>query len=284
MGERADPSSLHGTTPLAPDWVPPRVDTSRPHPARIYDYYLGGHDNFPADRLAGDQALAAMPTVATAARENRAFLTRVISYLVRKAGIRQFIDIGTGIPTVGSVHETAQRLVPASRVLYVDNDPIVLVHARAALTSTPAGRTAYLHADLRDPEKIQRAAAELLDLTRPIALLMLAILHFVPDEWRPVDAVGALLGDMSGGSHLVVSHLSAEWAPERVARLVNAYRDNGLPCVARSGERMAADFFTGLDLVDPGIVPIAEWCPTDDTRALPARQDIPLIAGVARVP
>lgn len=284
MDERSDIPSMLGTTPLAPDWVPPTVDTSRPNPARIHDYYLGGRDNFPADRLAGDQALAVMPTIATTARENRAFVARAIDYLVRRAGIRQFIDVGTGFPTVDRAHEIAQRIAPESRVLYVDNDPIVLVHARAAPASAPEGCTAYLHADLRDSESILRETAGVLDPARPTALLLLAMLHFLPDEWRPAAAVASLLRDLGSGSHLVVSHLTSEWDTARVTRLVHTYRDNGMPCVARGGERLAADFFADLDMVEPGIVPIAEWRPTDDTRSLPARQDVPFVGGVGRVP
>jgi hypothetical protein len=168
-------------------------------------------------------------------------------------------------------------------VLYVDNDPIVLVHARAVLSATAAGRTAYLDADLRDPDVILRQAAEVFDLTRPTALLLFAVLHFVPDEWRPAESVAGLLAGLGGDSCLAMSHLTPEYEPHAVDRLVGVYRDNGLPCVARSADTLAAGFFANLELVDPGVVPIAEWRPADDVRALPARQDVPLIGGVGRL-
>src|ERR1700758_3361630 len=164
--------------------LPPGIDVSKPHSARIYNYLLGGKDNFAADREVAGQAISAWPAMRTAARENRAFVGRAVRYLVGEAGIDQFLDIGSGLPTASNVHEVAQAANPAARVVYADNDPIVLAHARALLTSTPEGRCAYIHADLRDPEKIlaDPAVRETLDFSRPIALFIVAILHFIPDE------------------------------------------------------------------------------------------------------
>src|SRR5215218_10011905 len=195
-----------------PGRLPPEINTSVAHPARRYDYWLGGKDNFPADREAGEAVAAVFPSVRIGVLENRRFMCRVVRFLARELGIRQFLDIGTGIPTSPNVHEVVQAVDPASRVVYVDNDPIVLVHARALLTSSPEGATAYIDADLREPEKILNHPDLLrtLDLSQPTGLLLVAILHFIMDADDPYGVVGRLVGAMPSGSHLVVSHVTAD--------------------------------------------------------------------------
>jgi S-adenosyl methyltransferase len=262
-----------GRSPVSPPWRPlvtndkPPTDLriDQPHPARLYDYLLGGKDNYPADREAAEQAIADGIDLRAAARQNRAFLRRASHYLAADAGIRQFLDIGTGIPTSPNLHEIVQAVGPESRVVYVDNDPLVLTHARALLTSTPQGRTAYLDADLRDPASIL-AAPELhhtLDLTRPVALSLFAILHFIPDDAGAYDIVRILVAALPAGSYLAISHGTADFDPgmhESVAR----YRAQGIPTQARSHDEIAR-FFDGLDLVDPGIEVLHRWRPDGPT-------------------
>ena len=245
------------------DDLPVGIDFSRPHTARMYDYLLGGKDHFAVDRETMEAGLRSWPGARVYARENRKFLARAVEYLARDVGIRQFLDIGTGLPSANNVHEVAQRIAPDSRVVYVDNDPLVLAHARALLTSHPAGRTAYIDADLRDPEKIlaHPVVRDTLDFSQPIALMLVAILHFIPDEDDPGAIVATLMSALAPGSYLVSSHVTAELDPEGVHGLERAYRAGGL----WAGARSAADFgrlvFNGLELVDPGVVPITDWRP-----------------------
>jgi hypothetical protein len=234
------------------------IDTSVAHSARRYDYWLGGKDNFAADRESGDAIAAAFPTVRTAVIENRRFVRRAVAFLTEHAGIRQFLDIGTGIPTSPNVHEIAQGIAPASRVVYADNDPIVLAHARALLVGSAEGATAYLDADLRDPDRIigNVEVQTIFDFSRPIALVLAAILHFIPDEADPYGIVARLVGALPGGSYLVLSHATNDFlAPEEVAE-ITAGRYG--PFFARS-EAEFARFFEGSELVPPGIVSVAEW-------------------------
>lgn len=240
---------------------PPAIDFSRPHTARMYDYLLGGKDHFAVDRETMEAGLRSWPGARVYAQENRRFLARAVEYLVREVGIRQFLDIGTGLPTANNVHEAAQRIAPDSRVVYVDNDPLVLVHAHALLTSNPAGQTAYVQADLRDPGKIldHPVVRETLDFSEPIALLLVAILHFIPDEDGPGAIVSTLLSGLAPGSYLVSSHVTAELDPEGVHGMERAYRSNGLWAGARTAADFGRLFFTGLELVDPGVVPISGW-------------------------
>jgi hypothetical protein len=238
--------------------------TDQPHTARMYDYYLGGKDNFPADREAAEQVISVAPQTPTAARQNRAFLIRAIRYLVCEVGIRQFLDIGTGIPTSPNLHEVAQQAAPSSRIVYADNDPIVLAHARALLASNPEGRTAYLNADLRDVETIL-ASAELrdtLDLTQPVALSLLAILHFFPDTDNPYGIVRQLLDILPSGSYLVLTHTTMDPDPVAGEKAVQVYRSRGIPLQFRNRAEVAR-FFDGLDLVEPGIEIIHRWRPDD---------------------
>jgi hypothetical protein len=250
--------------------LPPDIDFSRPHTARMYDYLLGGKDNFAIDRETMEVGLRSWPGARVYARENRKFLARAVDYLVQEAGIRQFLDIGTGLPSGNNVHEVAQRAAPDSRVVYVDNDPLVLVHARALLASRPEGRTAYIDADLRDPEKIlaHPVLRDALDLGQPVALMLVAILHFIPDSDDPGAVVATLMSALPPGSYLVSSHVTAELDPEGVHGMERAYRAGGLWAGARTAADFGRMFFTGLELVPPGLVPIAEWRPTGDESPL----------------
>ncbi|HEY6791127.1 MAG TPA: SAM-dependent methyltransferase [Trebonia sp.] len=255
------------------DDLPTGVDLSRPHTARMYDYLLGGKDHFAVDRETMDVGLRSWPGARAYARENRKFLARAVEYLAREAGIRQFLDIGTGLPSANNVHEIAQRVAPDSRVVYVDNDPLVLAHARALLTSDPAGRTAYIHADLRDPEKIlaHPVVRDTLDFSQPIALMLVAILHFIRDEEDPGGIVATLMSALAPGSYLVSSHVTAELDPEGIHGMERAYRVGGLWAGARSAADFGSLFFTGLELVDPGLVLITDWRGTNaELRPLPS--------------
>jgi len=273
-------------TEAGPDLRPSREITAtelnidRPHTARMYDYYLGGKDNFPADREAAEAALAAFPNLATAALQNRVFLHRAVSFLTGEAGIRQFLDIGTGIPTSPNLHEVAQGIAPDARIVYADNDPLVLAHARALLTSSPQGRTAYVDADLRGVDRILAGAADALDLTQPVAVSLIAILHFLPDEDDPYGIVRHLMGQLSAGSHLVVSHITADFDPQ-VAAAAKVYRDRGISTQARSRGEVAR-FFDGLDLVDPGVTPVHRWRPDSVSQFTDA--EVSVYGAVARKP
>ncbi|MBD0690259.1 SAM-dependent methyltransferase [Streptomyces sp. CBMA123] len=240
------------------------------HSARMYDYYLGGFTNFAADREAAGHVLATAPWVRTAARANRSFMHRSTRALAR-AGIDQFIDIGTGIPTSPNLHEVAQGIRPRARVVYADNDPIVLTHALALLTSTPEGRTAYVEADVTDPVALLAAPGlcETIDLTRPVALSLNALLHFVPDAQGAHELVDHLKSVLAPGSALVMSHLTADFDPEEIGRVVGIYQAAGTAVQARSHGEFAR-FFDGWDLLAPGIVPTVDWRPRADEPPVPA--------------
>ncbi|GGM55981.1 hypothetical protein GCM10007977_067040 [Dactylosporangium sucinum] len=249
----------------------------------MYDFLLGGKDNFAADREAAAEALKVNPNAATAPLQNRAFLRRAVRHLAAEAGVRQFLDIGTGLPTSPNVHEVAQSAVPTSRIVYVDNDPIVLTHARALLDSTPEGRTAYVDGDLLDVEAIL-AAPELrstLDLSQPVALLLFAILHFVEDDEAAYGIVERLMSALPSGSYLVLSHTTADFEPESWGRFVQVMRARGIPTRLRDQQEVAR-FFTGLDLADPGVVPILRWRPERDEPQTDAQAA--LYGGLARKP
>jgi hypothetical protein len=259
-----------------------RIDTTAAHPARRYNYWLGGKDNFAADRASGDAIAAAMPSVRVAARENRMFLGRAVRYLAER-GVRQFLDIGTGIPTADNTHEVAQAIEPAARVVYVDNDPIVLSHARALLTSTPEGATAYLDADLREPEKILDHADlhATLDLAEPVALMLVAILHFIRDDEKPRQLVSRLVEALPPGSYLVASHATYDYLPPRMIAKLETNNADG-----RFRPRSAAQFAAlveGLDPVAPGIVPICDWRAGDAPPPRPSAADVSCYGAVARI-
>ena len=243
----------------------PPFDTSVANQARIYDYLLGGKDNYAADRAAVDAVLKVAPEMGFAARANRAFLGRVVRYLAADAGIRQFLDIGTGIPTAGNTHQVAQAVAPESRVVYVDYDPIVLAHARALLTSHEAGATEYIDADLRDTSAILGGAARLLDLTKPVAVTMLMILHVIPDSDDPWALVAKVMDALPAGSYLAVSHLGSDLldqeAKQGFENIVS--RAAQQQYIGRNRDQMAR-FFEGTDLIEPGLVRVEEWRPDPD--------------------
>ncbi|WP_322747918.1 MULTISPECIES: SAM-dependent methyltransferase, partial [unclassified Frankia] len=247
------------------DQTPVGIDVSVPHPARLYDYYLGGKDNFPADRAAAERVLDAAPEARLMARENRRFLARAARFLAAECGVRQFLDIGTGIPTSPNLHEIVQDVAPASRVVYTDNDRLVLAYARALLTSTPDGVTAYLDADLRHVDRILSAPemTETLDFTRPVGLFLVAILHFITDEENPGTIVKSLLDALPEGSYLVLSHATADLRPMAADDVVSTYRNAAVPLTLRAKAEIA-NFFDGTDLLDPGLVQVPTWRPTDE--------------------
>jgi hypothetical protein len=265
-----------------------RIDTTTPHPARRYNYWLGGKDNFAADRESGDAIARVYPAIRTTALENRAFLQRAVRFLTREAGIRQFLDIGTGIPTADNTHEVAQSIAPDSRIVYVDNDPIVLTHARALLTSTPEGATAYIDADLRDPASIMsnESLVQTLDLRRPVALMLIAIVHFLFDDDRPYETVRTLVDALPSGSYVVMTHGTMDFVPQAIREQGEAEIAAGRLRVDATGRTKAevTRFFDGLELLDPGVVPIIEWRPTVPEDDRPPLADTALYGAVARKP
>lgn len=268
--------------PAAEQPAVPEIDTTVVSPARIYDYWLGGKDNYAVDREAAEQVIAVFPGIIPGVRANRAFLGRAVRYLVAEAGVRQFLDIGTGLPTENNTHEVAQAIAPESRVVYVDNDPIVLVHARALLTSSEQGATAYLEADLRDTETILHRAAETLDFGRPIAVTLLMILMLIQDSDDPYGIVSELMAAMPSGSYLVISHPASDIDS---GEIVQAYerlneRMGGAQGTLRTRSEIAR-FFDGLEMVEPGLVQLNRW---PEAEADDVGVDIAAYAGVARKP
>ncbi|MEU1512647.1 SAM-dependent methyltransferase [Streptomyces sp. NPDC005811] len=259
------------------------IDTSKPHPARMYDWYLGGKDNYPVDEAMGRQMLALDPRVPVMARVNRAFMHRATRWLAHN-GVRQFLDIGTGIPTEPNLHQVAQEIAPDARVVYCDNDPIVLAHAAALLRSTPGGATEYLQADVRDPAAIVEGARKTLDLTRPVALSLVALLHFVPDEDGAHELVDRLLAELPSGSYLMMTHATADFTPEESAAATAKLKAAGVTLALRSREEFGR-FFDGLDLVDPGVAVVPDWHP-ELGEPVPGQEDgvIPGYGAVARKP
>jgi len=247
-----------GSSPQGGDIV--GLDTGVAHPARVYDYWLGGKDNFAADREAAERVLAAAPGLRYRVRANRAFLGRATRYLAAEAGIRQFLDIGTGIPTADNTHEVAQRAAPDSRVIYVDNDPIVLLHAQALLRSTPEGATDYLQADLRDPGAILDRATAILDFGKPVAVMLLGVLHLIQDVEDPWGIVARLMDATPPGSYLTISHPAID-IHHTQANAQRIYNERvATPQTLRTREQVAR-FFTGLELVEPGLVQVHQWRP-----------------------
>ena len=256
-------------------------DTSVAHVARVYNYWLGGKDNFAADRAAGEQAIKAFPEIGLSARSNRAFLARTVRFLAGECDVRQFLDIGTGIPSANNTHEVAQSVAPTARIVYVDNDPVVLTHARALLTSDPAGATDYIDADLRDPRGILADAARLLDFSRPVAVMLMAVLQHLDGEDHPYRIVETLLQPLPPGSYLALSHPAKDINAEAMARMAESLNKMMAEKVTFRDNSAVARFFDGLELVDPGMVQASKWRPVSDTEAAsPAA----LWAGVARKP
>ncbi|GAA3557585.1 MULTISPECIES: SAM-dependent methyltransferase [Streptomyces] len=255
------------------------IDTSKPHPARMYDWYLGGKDNYPVDEAMGQQMLALDPRVPVMARVNRAFMHRSTRWLARQ-GVRQFLDIGTGIPTEPNLHQIAQRIAPDARVVYCDNDPIVLAHAAALLRGTEEGVTEYLQADVRDPDAIVEGARKILDFSAPVALSLVALLHFVSDEDGAHELVGRLLSELPSGSHLVMTHATADFTPEESAAATEKLKAAGVTLALRSREEFTR-FFDGLELVPPGVEVPHQWHP--DLGDPVAGQDDGVIPGYGAV-
>jgi hypothetical protein len=255
------------------------IDTSVAHPARVYDYWLGGKDHFAADREAAEEVLRERPAIRLNVRANRAFLARSVRYLAGEAGLRQFLDIGTGIPSADNTHEVAHSVDPEARVVYVDNDPIVLAHARALLTSA-SGRTSYIDADLRDTEGILGQAAETLDLGQPVAVMLIAVLHLIPDADDPWGIVAALMRATAPGSYLVISHPASDVEAPSAERAAKRYNDLVASPMRRRSKDEVARFFTGLDMVQPGLVQLHQWRPADGDPAAPSSG----YGGMARKP
>jgi O-methyltransferase involved in polyketide biosynthesis len=268
--EAADEALPHGVA----------FDASVAHPARIYNYWLGGKDNFAADRRAAEEVLDVMPVIAQVARSNRLFLSTAVHYLVAQVGIRQFLDIGTGLPTENNTHEVAQSVAPGSRIVYVDSDPIVLSHARALLTSDPNGQCTYIDADAREVEKILTQAAETLDFSQPVAVMMLGLLHFIPDADDPYELTRRYMAAVPSGSYLAISHGSSDLKTETSAA-GRSYNSHSATAINFRSRQEVTRFFSGLDLVPPGVSPLGQWSlgPTGTGSA-----QLPTYAALARKP
>ena len=243
--------------------IPLSIDVGTPNAARMYDYYLGGDNNFPADREAAEKVLRAAPWLRATALENRAFLARAVGYLAGEAGVGQFVDIGTGLPPRGNVHQVAQRAAPDARIAYVDNDPVVLGHSRALLARTP--NTATIRADLRDPDAIisHPSLTALIDWAQPVAVLLVAVLHFIPFADAPAGIVARFRAAMAPGSHIVITHLHHPAGDDSLRRVLSIYRQANAPLLARTSEQIES-LFTGFDLVEPGLVPLQQWRPATE--------------------
>ena len=253
---------MSGQTGGFPSDEAPGLDTRHAHSARVYNYWLGGTDNFAADREAAEQAIAANPGIVADVRANRAFLARAVRYLAAECGIRQFLDIGTGLPTASNTHEVAQAVAPDARIVYADNDPVVLAHARALLTSTREGATAYLDADLRDTAAIVRAASATLDFGEPVALMLLIILHLIPDAGDPYGIVASLVLAVPAGSYLVLAHPASDIRAAKMAEMTRRVNERLSGPKATMRDRAAITrFFDGLDLLEPGVVQPQQWRP-----------------------
>ncbi|MGK5551574.1 SAM-dependent methyltransferase [Actinomadura kijaniata] len=248
-------------TDASPGPVPPRIDDTIPQSARIWNYWLGGKDNYPVDQDAGDRFRAVYPEIVDVARYSRLFLARAVRHLAGECGIRQFLDVGTGLPTVDNTHEVAQRVAPESRIVYVDNDPLVLTHARALLTSTPQGATDYVDADLRDTDGILAEAGRTLDLSRPVGLMLLNILGHVPDHGEAREIVRRLLAELPAGSYLAVADGTNVVTGERFETAIKLWNEaSTTPYFLRTPDQIAA-YFEGLEMLEPGVVPVSRWRP-----------------------
>jgi hypothetical protein len=278
---------VHPEEPVRPEGAPPLpsrrdFDTTVAHPARVWDYWLGGKDNFAADRQAAERVLEVMPAMALIARTGRDFLAVAVRYLAAEVGIRQFLDIGTGLPTASNTHEVAQSVAPEARVVYVDNDPIVLTHARALLTSHEQGTTAYVDADLRDTGRILAEARQTLDFRRPVAVMLLAIMHFIPDEDDPRGIAAKLMEPLPPGSHLVMSHASSDIEAGGLDTAADRYNsDSAVRIHMRSAEQVTG-LFDGLEIIGPGVVPLGTWRP--GPLAAGRQAGLPTYTAVARKP
>ena len=255
------------------------IDTSVAHSSRIWNYWLGGKDHYPVDRRVGDQIAEMFPDIVRLARADRAFLGRVVRHLVGEAGIRQFLDIGTGLPTADNTHVVAQKVAPACRIVYVDNDPLVLAYARALLTSTPQGMTDYLDADLHDPDKIVREAARTLDFTQPVAVMLLGVLIHITDDREAYAIVDRLLDAVPSGSYLVIAHSTNEITGAAMDEAVRHWNEFGKPPMTLRTPQAIARFFERLELLEPGVVSTTRWRPDPSDHG---RRDVDEFCGVGR--
>ncbi|WP_018386535.1 SAM-dependent methyltransferase [Wenjunlia vitaminophila] len=268
--------------------APDRLRQDRPHSARMYDYYLGGKTNYAVDRAAAEQVISRFPAIRTVAQVNRAFVHRSARFLARERGVRQFLDIGTGIPTAPTLHDVVQQEVPEARVAYVDNDPIVLVYADSLLSGSPQGLTDYVEADVTDPqallEKVEESASRCIDFDQPVGLSLNAVLHFVPDGMDPYGVVRTLVARLAPGSYLTISHCTPDFDPLAWAEIVDVYNRSGTPTQVR-GKDEVARFFDGLDLIDPGVVLANRWRPEPGSGpGVVSDAQVSLYVGVARKP
>jgi O-methyltransferase involved in polyketide biosynthesis len=257
-----------------------RIDTTRPHTARIWNYWTGGKDNYPVDQEAGDQIRALHPGIGDYALADRRFLGRAVRHMATEAGIRQFLDIGTGLPSADNTHEVAQLIRPDARIVYVDNDPLVLVHARALLTGTTEGRTDYLDADLRDTDAILEQAAQTLDFSEPVALMLLGVVIFVEDDEESYRVVRRLMDALPSGSHLALSHTITSPSMPDVDAAVAFWNEHGTPRLTQRTPEQVRRYFDGLELLEPGVVSCNRWRADEKTRSAPA--DVAMYGGVAR--
>jgi O-methyltransferase involved in polyketide biosynthesis len=255
-------------------------DTTVPSPARMWNYWVGGKDHFAADREAAGRIQAAMPALPAIARSVRAFLIDIVHSLTVDYGVRQFLDIGTGLPTADNTHDVAQRAAPESRIVYADYDPVVLTHARALLTSTPEGKTDYIRADLRDTDAILTAAARTLDFSQPVAVLLLAVLHFIPDADDPYGIVKKLMDEVPAGSFLVICHAPSDINPGEIAEMTRRYNESGAEQMRPRSREEIMRFFEGLEMIPPGLAPLSEWL----RPGLAGPSSGSAVAGVARKP
>ena len=249
-------------------------DITVPSPARMWNYWVGGKDHFAADREAAERIQAAMPALPAIAQSVRAFLIEIVHRLTVDYGIRQFLDIGTGLPTADNTHDVAQRAAPDSRIVYADYDPIVLAHARALLTSTPEGMTDYIQADLRDTDAILTAAERTLDFNQPVAVLLIAVLHFIPDTDDPYGVVKKLMDAVPAGSFLVICHAPSDINPEQIAEMTRRYNESGAEQMRPRSHDEIMRFFDGLDMIPPGLAPLSEWIRPDTRASAPASADL----------
>jgi hypothetical protein len=237
----------------------PGFDMKVPSSARVWNYWVGGKDNYAADREAGERILEAMPTLRAIAQMSRGFLLDAVRDLAAERGVRQFLDIGTGLPTADNTHDVAQRAAPDARVVYADYDPVVLTHAKALLTSTPEGKTDYIQADVRDPEAILSAAQRTLDFSKPVAVILIFVMHFVPDADHPYDVVRSLMEPLPPGSYLVMGHAASDIAADFMAAGADAYNDRVSAQITPRDHAGVSRFFSGLEMIGPGVVPLAQW-------------------------
>ncbi|HEV7451084.1 MAG TPA: SAM-dependent methyltransferase [Pseudonocardiaceae bacterium] len=270
------------SAPPTVDGAQSKIDATRAHSARIWNYWLSGKDHYPVDREIGDQIQQLHPGIGDYARADRAFLRRAVRYLASEAGIRQFLDIGTGLPTAHNTHEVAQRVAPESRIVYVDNDPLVLVHARALLASTPEGATDYLDADLHNPDRILAQAARTLDFTQPIALTTLGVLIFINDDGEAYGIVRRLLDAVPSGSYLALSHTITSPAMPHMDAAVAFWNEHGTPKLTQRTPEQILRFFDGLELLEPGVVSCSLWRP--EPTPWGESDEVAIFGGVGRKP